>query len=213
MIVGNHTQMHGPIIGELYFSHNTYTWCAEQMMHLKEVPAYAYADFWSHKPRYSRWFYKGLSYIIAPFAACVFNKARTIAVYHDKRVVATLRESVKRMDEGANILIFPEHNQPYNRILCDFQKGFVDLARIYHKHTGRELQFVPMYVAPALHEVHIGEPVSYEAGTPIKEERGRICATLMERITEMAEDLPRHRVVPYNNLPKKAYPYSKESAE
>ncbi|MBO5232089.1 MAG: hypothetical protein J6B88_05635 [Clostridia bacterium] len=51
VIVGNHTQMHGPIACELYFPENYYTWCAGQMMKLKEVPAYAYKDFWSQKAK------------------------------------------------------------------------------------------------------------------------------------------------------------------
>ena len=37
ILVGNHTQMHGPIAGELFLPNNCYTWCAGQMMHLKEV--------------------------------------------------------------------------------------------------------------------------------------------------------------------------------
>ena len=38
LIVGNHSQMNGPIICELYFPGKCRTWCAGQMMHLKEVP-------------------------------------------------------------------------------------------------------------------------------------------------------------------------------
>ena len=34
IIVGNHTQMNGPICGELFMPENCYTWCAGEMMHL-----------------------------------------------------------------------------------------------------------------------------------------------------------------------------------
>ena len=61
IIVGNHTQMNGPIACELYFPGLRYIWCAGQMMHLKDVPGYAYQEFWSNKPKYTRWFYKLLS--------------------------------------------------------------------------------------------------------------------------------------------------------
>ena len=64
IIVGNHTQMNGPIIGELFLPNNCFTWCAGEMMALKEVPAYAYKDFWSQKPRWTLPYYKILSYII-----------------------------------------------------------------------------------------------------------------------------------------------------
>ena len=139
VIVGNHTQMNGPIVSELYIPGKHYTWCAGQMMELKEVPAYAYQDFWAGKPRYIRWFYKLLSYIIAPLSVCIFNNAETIPVYHDTRIITTFRETIQRLREGASIVIFPEHDAPHNHILCDFQDKFIDVARFYYKKTGKEL--------------------------------------------------------------------------
>ena len=206
VIVGNHTQMNGPIVSELYIPGEHFTWCAAEMMTLSEVPAYAYSDFWSQKPRYIRWFYRLLSYIIAPLSVCVFNNARTIPVYHDTRIVTTFRETIARLDDGAGIVIFPEYDAPYNHILYAFRDKFVDVARFYHKRTGRALSFVPMYVAPALKTVYFGEPVVYDPAASPAAERERICAALMEAITAMACSLPRHTVVPYRNIPKRLYP-------
>ena len=39
-------------------------------------------------------------------------------------------------------------------------------------------------------------------------QRQRICGYLKDEITRMARALPRHRVVPYRNIPKKDYPYN-----
>ena len=206
IIVGNHAQMHGPIACELYFPGNRYTWCAGQMMHLKEVPAYADEDFWSNKPGYSRWFYKLLSYVIAPLSVCVFNNANTIGVYRDSRLLTTFRETVKKLQEGASVVIFPECEEAYNHILNRFQDSFIDIARTYYKKTGKELSFVPLYIAPDLKSMYLGEPIPYHADTPVKEERKRICHCLMTAITEMACQLPPHKVVPYKNIPKNQYP-------
>lgn len=206
IIVGNHSQMNGPIACELYFPGDRYTWCAGEMMHLKEVPAYAYKDFWSNKPQRSRWFYKLLSYLIAPLSVCVFNNAQTIGVYHDARLMSTFRNTIQRLQEGASIVIFPEHDEPYNHILCNFQNKFVDVAKMYHKKTGKELSFVPLYIAPRLKKMFLGRPVRFCADTPIKEERQRICRCMMEEITAMACAQPAHTVVPYKNIPRKDYP-------
>lgn len=206
VIVGNHTQLHGPICCELYLSDKHYTWCASQMMHLKEVPDYAYADFWSRKPKWSRPFYKLLSYLIAPLSVCVFNNARTIAVYRNIKIISTFKNTIKVLKDGGNVVIFPEHDKKYNNIIYNFQENFIDVAKLYYKNTGKELQFVPMYIAPNLRKMYIGKPVRYCYDTPIEEERKRICAYLMEAITEMACSLPIHKVVPYRNIPKKYYP-------
>lgn len=205
VIVGNHAQMNGPIACELYLPGEHDTWCAGEMMNLKEVPAYAYRDFWSQKPWYSRWFYRLLSYVIAPLSVCVFNNANTIGVYHDSRIISTFKNTVKRLQAGSRVVIFPERDAPYNQILCEFQDRFIDVAKMYHKRTGRELEFVPLYLAPRRKAMYLGKPVRFRADAPLEEERQRICQYLMEEITAMACALPEHIVVPYRNIPKKQY--------
>lgn len=206
VIVGNHSQLHGPISAELYGPGNCKTWCAGQMMHLKDVPGYAFQDFWSQKPRYTHWFYKALSYVIAPLSVVIFNNAETIGVYHDSRILSTFKKTVAALQNGNNIIIFPEHDQPHNHIVYDFQEKFVDVARMYYKRTGKELTFVPVYIPPKRKMMCYGKPVRFSAETPIDEERTRICRNLMAEITRMAEELPEHTVIPYRNIPKKYYP-------
>ncbi len=205
VIVGNHSQFHGPVVCELYFPDDFYTWCASQMMELKKVPAYAYQDFWSQKPKILKPLFKLISYIIAPFSVAVFNNARTIAVYRDNRSLKTFRETVAKLQSGNKIVIFPEHNIKHNNIVYDFQEGFVDLAHLYYKRTGKELSFVPLYIAPKLKKVFFGEAVRFSADAPIEEERRRICNYLMNEITDIACGLPEHIVIPYSNISKKLY--------
>ena len=206
LFVGNHAQMHGPIVCELYFPVERYTWCAGEMMHLKEVPAYAYRDFWSGKPGYIRWFFKLASYAIAPLCVLLFNNANTIGVYHDARVLSTFRSSVEKLQEGKGVVVFPEQAKPYNNILCDFQDGFLDVARIYYRKTGRVLPIVPIYIAPDLKKLYLCRPTYFRPEAPIAEEKQRICSYLMDEISEFARSLPRHTVVPYMNVAKKYYP-------
>jgi len=206
LVVANHSQMYGPISCELYFPEKRYIWCAGQMMHLKEVPAYAYADFWSYKPKYIRWLYKILSYLIAPLSVCVFNNAKTIGVYRDARVIATFKNTVSKLQQGANVVVFPEYAKPYNGILCEFQDKFIDIARLYYKKTGKALSFVPMYIAPECKGMYLAEPIRYDPEIPVEQQRQQICEYLKKAITDMACALPPHRVVPYMNVTKKEYP-------
>ena len=180
------------------------------MMHLKEVPAYAYKDFWSNKPKVLRPFYKLLSYIIAPISVAVFNNAKTIAVYHDSKIVATFKNTVKSLIDGNDVIIFPEQYKEHNHIINDFQDRFIDIAKLYYKKTGEELNFVPMYISPMLKEVHLGKPIKFSPDAPFDEERRKICDYLMDEITEIAINLPKHKVVPYPNTPKSKYKFNKE---
>lgn len=205
IIVGNHTQMNGPIACELYFPGNSYTWCIGEMMHLKRVPKYAYQDFWSQKPKLSRPFYKVLAYVIAPLASYLMSNASTIGVYRDSGIISTFKTTIKRLIEGANVVIFPEHDKKHNHIVYDFQRKFIDVAKLYYKKTSTELNFVPMYIAPNLNKMYIGKPIRFCSDNPIEEERERICNYLMAEITDIACALPEHIVVPYRNIPKRLY--------
>lgn len=203
IIVGNHVQMHGPLACELHFPIERYTWCAGPMMKLKEVPDYAYVDFWSYKPKWSKWFYRLLSYLIAPFSVCLFNNANTIAVHRDTRIVSTFKETIRTLQDGTSVVIFPEHNKPHNHIIYEFESNFIDIAKLYYKKTGKELLFVPLYIAPTLKKMYVGDPIRFQSDMPIQEECKRISTYLMEQITTIACDLPEHIVIPYLNLPRK----------
>ena len=206
IVVGNHAQMSAPIGNMLYYPRPKRVWCIGEMMHFKEVPAYAFADFWSQKPKYIRWFFKISSYLIAPLAVIIFNSADTIGVYKDKRMTQTFKESVAALKRGEDVIIFPEEHKPHNNIVYEFQIGFVDVARLYHKDTGANVSFVPQYVAPDLKKIYFGEPVVYDDTAPAKAERVRISEEMQRRITELARSLPEHTVIPYENIPKSQYP-------
>lgn len=197
IIVGNHCQMNGPIVGELYVPGEPYIWCAGEMMHIKDVADYAYRDFWSRKPKWSRPFYRLLSYIIAPLSVCIFNNARTIAVYHDSRILSTFKNTVKRLEEGKSVVVYPEHDVPHNNVVYEFQDKFIDIAKLYYKKSGKELSFVPMYIAPKLNTLYLGKSIRFSSTAPLETERRRICEYLMQEVTDLATALPEHDVVMY----------------
>ena len=175
------------------------------MMHRKDVPGYAFRDFWSQKPKWTHPWYKLLSYIIAPLSVVVFNNAHTIGVYHDTRLIGTFKNTVKLLQEGNHIVIFPEHDVKHNHILYDFQDRFIDVANLYYKKTGNQVCFVPLYIAPKLKQMHLGKPIRYDPEIPMDGQRKIICQYLMDTITEIACGLPEHIVIPYRNIPKKYY--------
>lgn len=206
VIVGNHSQTHGAIAGEIYIPGKHRVWCAGEMMDRKEAAKYTFSDFWSKKPWYIRWIYKLWSMILPPISELIFKSAMTVPVYHDTRLITTFRESMKELDAGYSMVIYPECYDEHNNIVHEFQDKFVDLARFYYKKSGKELAFVPLYIAPKLSKMYYGKPIRFNHDAPIEEERKRITGYLMDSITEIAVSLPEHTVVPYPNIPKKQYP-------
>ncbi len=208
IIAGNHSQANGPVACQLYFPGDFRIWTIGEMMDKKTVPAYAYQDFWSKKPKGVRWFYKILAHLIGPLAECIFTNADTIPVYKDRRIFETFRLTVDALKEDEKVIIFPECYDEHNNIVHQFQTGFVDVAKRYYRETGKELPFVPLYVCPALKRLVIGKPIYFDHEAKIRDEQLRICGYLMDEISEMAYALPKHRVVPYPNVSKKQWPDS-----
>lgn len=174
-----------------------------------EIPKYAFNDFWSKKTKAIRWLYKILSYLIAPIASYLFTNADAILVYKDSRIITTFKETVKCLEDNKNIVIFPEHAEKYNHIINDFQDKFIDVARLYHKKTKKEVTFVPCYLAVKLNKVVYGKGIKFDANDDINNQRKIIKEYLMNEITNIAIELPRHKVVVYDNIGKKKQPYSK----
>ena len=208
VIVGNHSQIYGPLTAELHFPGLHYTWCTSEMMERDRVASYAYDDFWSKKPVAVRPFFWIIAHIIPRLAEIIFTNAQTIPVYRDKRVLKTFQISVDKLKEGARVIIFPEDYTEYNNIVHRFQRGFIHVGKYYYRQTGKALAFVPMYVCPARKKLYIGDPVYFDPEAKTDAEAERICTLLQDSISELAYALPRHRVVPYPNVSKKDYPYN-----
>lgn len=209
IIVGNHSQLYGPLTSEMYFPTKKYTWCISNVMEKEAAQKYIYTDFWSKKSIITRPFFKLLSYIVVPLSVYIFNRADTIPVYKDARILKTYKITMEALEEEANVVIFPESCVEYNDIINEFQDKFIDVARLYYKKTGKELSFVPMYNAVRLKKVVFGKPIKYNPNIEMDIQREMICKYLKEDITRLARELPRHKVVPYANIKRRKQHYSK----
>ncbi len=209
LIIGNHAQIHGPIAAEIQFPVKRKTWCISNVLTTKDFIEHAKTDFWGKKPKWIRWFYNILAYIIAPLGANVFNSADVIGVYKDARLAKTFKETVRELQNGNNIIIFPEYPKEYNNIVNDFQDKFIDVAKLYYNRYGVCLAFVPMYNAVRLKKVLLGKPIKYDPNIEINEMRQIICDYLKNEITQLALSLPSHEVVAYVNKGRKHNPKSK----
>ena len=206
VFIGNHAQLHGPIACELYMPVDRYTWCVADVMDRHTAPAYMYKDFWPVKRRGTCWFYHLLSYMITPLTTLLFSNADTVPVYHDVRLLDTLRRTTDLLEQGHSIVIFPERDGESNGVLNEFQEGFSDVAKFYRKRTGKDVCFVPMYLAPTLKLISFGEPLRADPDASVKAERESVSRVMTERITALANALPLHDVITYRKMPKKHRP-------
>lgn len=208
-IIANHSQLYSPIACQLDFPGKKVIWATGEVTNTKDFPKYAQTVFWGNKPKITRWFYKILSYVLAPIFAYVMGNADILPVYRDARMLSTFKYTVETICNGTNVVIFPESPQEFNQIVNEFNDKFVDAARFYYTKYKKELYFVPMYNAAKLKKARFGNPIKYDSTIPIEEQRKIICDYLKKEITLLGESFPLHKVVPFNNINKKDYKNNK----
>lgn len=210
IIVANHAQLNGPMIGELFLPEDCYIWANGQMFKRGEVADYAMEDFFPYKKRWLRPLCRLASHLLSFLLPSIMSGARAIPVYRDARIVSTFKTTMKHLKDGDNILIFPECHERDNNILNKFQENFIDIARLYHRRCGVELNFLPMYIAPEMKLSVIGEGIRYNSENEPEAERHRISSYLSSEITRMGRELPSHTVIPFDNLNRKQYITNKD---
>lgn len=199
--VGNHCQIHGPLMSYLHFKEGARIWCTNEVLFWKTAPNYVYNDLLGAQnvSKNKRWIYKILSYILTPICVTVFRGADTIPVYRDARLVTTYNKSAETIKEGKDIVILPECPDALNEFINVFNPGFVDIARFMRIKTKKEIVFVPMYISPDLKRIKVGKPVEYDFSRHINEQREELLEKLQDEVTRLAKTLPPHKPVYFMN--------------
>ena len=96
------------------------------------------------RPPFSVW----LARAIARIAAALMRDINAVPVHqHSRKMRTTVERSVELLEQGKNILVFPEDpDRKLNDVLCHFCTGFVHLARRYYERTRRAVLFLPVAV-------------------------------------------------------------------
>ena len=99
-----------------------------------------------------------LSILVPPLIASLGG----IPVYrNDSRIRDTFRQSLDLLEQGCNILIFPDVDYTSNDAVGDVYDGFFMLERMYHKKTGKHLPFVPVHLDTKQKTMRFGNPVCF----------------------------------------------------
>ncbi|MBQ3706222.1 MAG: hypothetical protein II888_07180 [Clostridia bacterium] len=106
------------------------------------------------------------------------------------KLLSTMRNSIAALQEGKNLLIFPETGIPEYSLtsVTPFFSGFATLGRLYHRKTGKCLRFVPCYIDEQHYQIRMGEPVIWNPEEDPRVETERISDELNLCIREMAAE-------------------------
>lgn len=147
IIISNHSGASGPLTMALYYPQFFIPWGTHAMTgRYKARWNYLYHVFYQQKLGYRKF----RSFILATSFGIVskmlYNGMQLIPTYEDLRFKDTINLSVAHLNNGSNILVFPEDsNNGYHENLLSYHSGFVFLWQEYFKRTEIDLPIYPVY--------------------------------------------------------------------
>jgi len=145
IILSNHVGTAAPLAWELYGNVNFRFWGAHEMNSgLVSLYRYQSRVFYHDKKHWNLHLARLFCLIASPLTVMFYKGLNLISIYSDLRFHKTLKESVKTLENGESIVIFPEDSaKGYLDVLEGFHTGFTLLTERCLK-KGMD---VPIYVA------------------------------------------------------------------
>ena len=191
VFLGNHAEIYGPIASALCMPVTVRFWVISMMMFDKhEVRPYLYVNTFSRKTFLPVFVRKLLAWYLGWLSVNVMNALRAIAVYRDSpmKLRQTLRESVSALENGENLMIFPEHPEgKYEKGgVSEFSPGFLMLAETWWKKSGKKLRILPVYANREERTFTFGNEIVYEPDRGFGAEQERILKEARNQMLRMA---------------------------
>ena len=179
----NHGELYGPIAGMLYCPGYVRPWSISELCcDLQEATAYIkrytlkkvnWVD--SRKQRVARLLARGMLWLT--------HTIQSVPVFRHKprQLMTTFRQSVEALQQGVNLLIFPEDPDTVpgspgyksGRPPTLF-RGFPMLAQVYYNRTGKRCRFMPVLCFKEGRTVSFGTEIVYDPDNDPIAERDRI---------------------------------------
>jgi hypothetical protein len=130
LVLSNHEGSHSPVKLELYFPYYFHFWGTHEMNENFKNRYHYLATTYFHNKKHIPY---GISHLVAlvalPFSSLFYRGSKLISTYEDGRMLNTIKTSMKALEQGENIIIFPEDSSTgYFKELKAFHPGFYSLV-------------------------------------------------------------------------------------
>ncbi|MDD4003445.1 MAG: hypothetical protein PHE12_04535 [Clostridia bacterium] len=158
--VSNHSGASGPITLSIFFPKFFAPWGTHEMCgKYKERWKYMYHTFYLQKKGYSKLKAFIAATVVSLFSKYLYNAMGLIPTYTDARLKNTIDSSIKVIDDGKAVLIFPENSQQgYKEVLEEYFGGFAFLSNLYYKKRKIDLPVYNIYYSSKTDTIVIDKP-------------------------------------------------------
>ena len=186
VFVANHEKNYGPSIMQLFFPIPYRPWVIHRMLERNVCREYIREDFFEGRMGVPAPFSDWVAGLLERPLLGLMHSTRPIPVYREAPggIVQTFNQSIAALENGENLLIFPENGKlpHYSPRVKDIHTGFIYLAKLFHRRTGRSLTFVPVAINPSQDALSVGLRTVFNPGIDFRQEQERIRKHLLRQI-------------------------------
>ena len=165
VFVVNHAGAIGPVDMCVKFPmrEKVHPWINDGMLHRESVPAYVRQDYW-WKPGsfFAPLWNVTVPYIAAAIMPPILRSVKYVPVYHDQRVMLTLRQSVRVLQKDEYLVVFPEQPSGWLSHHEWINTGWLRLGELWYRAGGRALKLYPVHLDYKNHVFRVAAPVWYD---------------------------------------------------
>ena len=138
-------------------------WINNGMLETKAVPAYVRQDYW-WKPGS---FFAPLLNATVPYLAAlvmpfILKSVKYVPVYHDQRIMLTMRQSIRVLQRDEYLVIFPEQPSGWLSHHNWINTSWLRLGELWYRASGRVLKLYPVHVDYKNGVFKVAAPVWYD---------------------------------------------------
>ena len=189
VFVANHERAIGPLEMAVNFPlrKESHIWIFADPLSRETTPAYVRQDHWWNEngklaPLWNRIIPPVVSWILPP----ILRSVPHVPVYHDGRAATTMKESLRLLRAGRNLVIFPEIPTGYGEHDTEkINEGWLMILPMFEKREGKPLKIRPVRLDLASRRMIVRAPFTMDPALPLRDQVPELSRKVLRGIFDL----------------------------
>lgn len=177
----NHAGALGPIDMCAHFElrDSCIPWFNEAVRDSKQMVAYVRQDhWWKPESKLAGLYNVTLPYMAAAVLPPIIRTVPGIPVYHDMRIMSTLRESAEAIKRGEHLVIFPQMPSEFGKHTPELLNGWLRVCPIIWQRARVAVKLYPVVIDHQAHTITVHKPIAFDPEQKYSEQEKPILSYL-----------------------------------
>ena len=186
VFICNHERATGPLEMAVNFPlrADSHIWIYAAPLSRETTPDYVRQDhWWREDGKLAPLWDKIIPPVVALILPPILRSVPHVPVYHDGRAATTMKESLRLLQQGKHLVIFPEIPTGFGQHDTEkINEGWLMLMPMYEKRTGKPLKIWPIHLDFPEKVMRISAPIAMDGTMPLREQTAELSAKVLQGI-------------------------------